>query len=230
MTSDILANEISDYVVYEPAKLIAALNKAEIKVDEKDTDEAIIDEILKALPSNKKLSKALAFIIAEGNELVNNKENSSDKSKELKLIADISDGISKVGTDITANTESFKDSIMSQIVSKAGETKEYKRIIWNKDKKSVNGKVWLIAGGIAVGLLIYWIYRKQKDSISNQIPAMVLGGEIPPVATNIPAPMPVQTALAEQHNIIPIEPIVAPITATPSPAPAAPLPLIETIT
>ena len=175
LTNDILANEISDFIVFDTDKIIKALNSSDIKIDNTCTDEQIVDLVIKNISENKKLSKALAYIIAEGNDLF---IKVKDENNQLKIVSTISNGIKTIGSEITKKPESFKTSTMDQVVSKAGQRAEYKRIIWNKDRGGMNaGWVILIGGGI-IALAIVAIYYRQKNSVSNSIPNMIAGGPI----------------------------------------------------
>lgn len=186
LTGDIFANEISDFIVFDTDKIISALNKSDIKISKNDTDEAIVDAIIKNLDSNSKLSSAIAFIIAEGNELINN--TPTDKQKQKDIVAKIADGIERidVGSD-------WKESAMSQVESKAKKKKNYKRIIWNKDKKFKLSGGWCLVIGLGViTAAVAFLYYRQKSSV----PMMCEGGNINPTPivpiTPTPiAPMPV---------------------------------------
>lgn len=215
LTNDILANEISDCIVFETDKIIKALNQADIKIDKNNTDEDIVDSVIKNINTNDKLKKALAFTIADGNGML---VASNDKAKQLKMISTITDGLSKVGKEVDKNPDSFKTTTMDQVVSKAAKRTEYKRTIWNKDKKSVGeAKVLLIAlGVIAFGVII--IYFRQRRAVAQAIPNMIMGGNMIqdpgtptiPVAQPIAEPVPVPVAPA----------VVQPIALLPEPVPA----------
>ncbi len=229
ITTDILANEISDFIVFDTGKIIEAINKSDIKADTKNTDEEIVDLIIKNISDNQKLSKALGFIISDGNELINNTANTApaDKNKQLQIVTNVANGISKIGKDIQTDSKKFKDSVMNQIVSKAAKVKEYKRIIWNKDKNRISGGVWLLVGLGVVAITVGLIYRRQKNSVSKAIPQMISGGTItPPITNNIPNPTPVQTSLLpnNNNNMPPVENI-----NNATPPPVVPEPLINHI-
>jgi len=219
LTNDILANEVSDCIVFETDKIIKALNQAEIKIDKNNTDEDIVDAVIKNINTNEKFKKALAFTIAEGNEMLVAK---NDKTKQLKMIDTITKGLSKVGNEVSKNPEAFKTSTMDQVVSKAAKRTEYKRTIWNKDKSGMGeGKVLLIALGVlAVGVLI--IYFRQKRSVAQAIPNMIMGG-VPiqhdpgtPVIT--PEPIVSPPPVAPPTAVQPIALLPEPVVQTPTPA------------
>lgn len=211
MTTDIFANEISDFIVFDTDKIIKALNKSDISIDKSCTDEEIVDSVVKNISGNKKLPTAIAFIIAEGNELLHD----GDKSKHLKTISTIADGLTKVGNEINKNSAAFKSNAMSQVVSKSEKRKEYNRTIWNKDKKGISiGSVLLISGAV-IGLAIVIIYYRQKDAVSKSIPNMIMGGDVsqqinpPVIPVQNPVPMDKPIELAP-------EPIVSPPAVQPT--------------
>lgn len=209
LTNDILANEISDFIVFDTDKLISALNKSEILIDKKNTDESIVDAIIKNISENKKLTKTLAFIIAEGNELlIPSKTN--DKAKQLKTIDQIAAGLNKISKDISKDSSSFKDVTMKQIVSKAAQRKEYNRTIWNKDKKGISGGWALVIGMGALTVIIGFIYYRQKSALAHEIPNMMGGGSFAPPQPAVMAP----------------PTIVEPIPLAPEPIPAVPVPAV----
>ena len=222
LTSDILANEISDFIVFETGKIIDSLQKADIQITDKVTDEEIVDAVMKGLNDSPKLKKTLAFIIADGNNLINTGK-SNDKAKQVQIVNDISTGLTKANNSIISDSKKFKDETMNQIVSKAGSRKEYKRIIFKKDKR--NGKIglyWLVAGVSLVAIvgLIYW---RQKKAVQQSLPNMIMGNggvadfSQPNFHTQAPAP-------GQPPAILPEIPAVAP---APIQAPA-PAPIINT--
>ena len=215
LTNDILANEISDFIVFQTDKIIKALNQSDIKIDKDNTDEEIVDSVIKNINTNNKLPKALGFIIADGNDML---VASNDKAKQLKMISTLSDGLSKVGKEISSNSDSFKSSTMDQIVSKAAKRTEYKRTIWNKDKKSLGEvKVLLIALAVITGIVIIAYYR-QKKALAQSIPNMMSGGDLtqlnqtppaPPVVTPAPISVPVAPTVVQPIELLP-EPVPTP--------------------
>lgn len=210
LTNDILANEVSDCIVFETDKIIKALNQADIKIDKNNTDEDIVDAVIKNINTNEKFKKALAFTIAEGNEMLVAK---NDKAKQLKMISSITDGLSKVGKEVAKSPDSFKTSTMDQVVSKAAKRTEYKRTIWNKDKSGVSGgKILLISLGV-LALAVIIIYYRQKRAVAQAIPNMIMGGDMTPAAA-FPDP---------GTPIIPASPVVA------SPPPIAPPAVVQPI-
>lgn len=205
LTNDILANEISDFIVFDTDKIIKALNTSDIKIDTTSTDENIVDTVIQNISVNKKLPKALAYIIAQGNELL-----SGPEQKQLKVIATISEGLTKIGSEIAKSPVSFKTSTMDQIVAKAAKRTEYKRVIWNKDKKGMSAGLVLLIGGAVIALAVVVIYYRQKSSVTNAIPQMIMGG---PIDTINPPAIPI---------VAPITP-VAPVQLLPEPVITQPI-------
>lgn len=206
LTKDVLANEISDFIVFDTDKIIKALNQSGIKVDKNNTDEDIVDLVIGNIASNEKMSKALAFIIADGNELLIN--NKGDKTKQLKTISTISDGITRIGKDISSNSSSFKESAMNQVVSKAAKRTEYNRIIWNKDKKGMSGGLALLITVSFIGAIITVIYYRQKRSVAQALPNMIMGGSTGEVSMVAPQVTP---------GVVVPPPVIEPIPLMPPP-------------
>jgi len=219
LTSDILANEISDFIVFDTPKIIDALNKADINITDKVSDEEIVDAVIKGLTDSPKLKKTLAFIIADGNNLINTAKG-TDKAKQLQIVNDIAAGLSKVNSAIIADTKGFKDETMNQLVSKAESTKAYKRIIWKKDRKSGKaGLYWLIAGVSLIGIVAI-IYYRQKKAVQSSLPNMIMGNNDfsqPNFHSQVAAPTVAPAAPAQQQvpAILPEVP-AAPLAAAPA--------------
>ncbi len=211
LTNDILANEISDFIVFDTDKIIEALNKSDIKINDTATDEDVVDTVIKNISDNKKLVKALSFIIADGNELINSGDN-NNKQKQLKVIDNISQGLSKIAKDISKDPKDFKDSAMKQVVSKASQRKEYNRTIWNKDKNKMSSGVAILVTLGLITVVIGIIYYRQKRAVSAALPNMILGGDaagvIPPAQVPPVTPMPT---------------VVQPIALAPEPVPTQPI-------
>ncbi len=221
LTNGILANEVSDFIVFQTDKIIDALNQSGIKTSKDDTDEQIVDSVIKNINTNPKLPKALGFIIAEGNEML---VSTNDKAKQFKMISTLSDGLSKVGKEISANPEEFKNSTMDQVVSKAAKRSEYKRTIWNKDKKGMSGEVILLISLGTLALFVGFVYFRQKRQIAQAIPNMIMGGvpmqqqqqvappivatpEVPPIGPSVVTTPPVEI-------VKPIELLPEPVQAS----------------
>lgn len=223
LTSDILANEISDFIVFDTSKIIDALNKAGVKITSQVSDEEIVDMVMKSLSENLTFKKTFAFIIAEGNELINNKNSKAgnDKQKQMDIINNIASGLSKVNSSIVSEPKEFKAETMNQIVAKAESRKEYKRIIWKKNMK--NGKValyWAITGLALAGIVVI-VYYRQKRALAKSIPNMIMGAggmadtsrpdfhnPSAPVPGSAPAPAPSSAPIAPAAN--PFMPVQAP--------------------
>lgn len=211
LSSDILSNEISDFIVFETSKIVGAMNKAGVKITEKETDEEIVDAILSELNTNEKLQNALAFIIADGNELINTK-GGADKQKQIDTVKQITAGLKKTSKEIGNNVEDFKKSTMNQIESKAAARKEYKRIIWKKDGKSNKAGLYLALAGAGIMVLVIFVYIRQKRQVSKAIPNMIMGngggigdfnnvnsmgGQMPMNNMNVSQPIPTNVVAAD---------------------------------
>lgn len=210
MTSDILINELSDFIVHDTKTIINALNKAGVKVSEADSDEEIVDAIIANIGSNKTLAKTLAFIVAEANELINT--GKPDKVKWTKTVDDIAEGVSEVGKSIESNKLSFKGDLIERIKTKAESKGDYKRTILTKDKKSAKAVFYVIGGLVFIGLVIWGIARIQKSHLK-----MENGGIIPPVGG---------------ESIVPpiVPPIAPPVVAPPAPIVQPIAPPVPTMT
>lgn len=208
MTTDILVNEISDFIVHDTKTIVAAMNKAGVKVSEANSDEEIGDAIIGNIGTNKTLAKALAFIIADANELINN--GTPDKKKWTKIVDTIAEGISELGKNVESNKVAFKDNLIQTIKTKAEVKGDYKRTILTKDKSSAKA-VYYILGGLAfVGLVIWLIAKRQKADLGD-VAAMASGGTIP---TGVDTALP---PIVPPTSPAPIMPPVAPIQTPPAP-------------
>lgn len=187
MTKSLFIHEVSDFIVYDTAKLVTALKNSGIKASVKDTDEELIELIANNLSTNINLPRTLAFIIAEANELVNNGGN-PDKWKQV--IETLSGGITTIGQNIAksdASKEAFKKDVLEHVYSKALAKGNYKRTILKKNKKS--NTVPIVLGIFAlVGITIYIVYRVQKKQLAMQNAAnnpMIVPPIVPNASTNI---------------------------------------------
>ena len=100
------------------------MNKGGVKVSESDADEEITDAFIAKCSTNPKLSKAIAFIIAESNELINT--GKGDKTEWKKVIDNIS-SVDSVSKGISSNKIAFKDDLMQNIKTKAESKGDYKK-------------------------------------------------------------------------------------------------------
>jgi hypothetical protein len=199
LTTDILVNEISDFIVYDTAKFVEVLNKSGIEASEKMPDETLVDLFIKNLPVNKNLSKAMAFQIADSNGLINN--GTDNKNKQIAIIDIIARGVSDTGNNIYENpdlSKSVKIDIMNHIVAKAKAKGNYQRVIFNPSSKVI---YWIV-GGIIIAVVGYMIYR------SYQIKKLAEGGAVPIASTNTPivdtiitpAPTPTPNVISATNN------------------------------
>src|SRR3990167_9151754 len=69
--TDMITNEISELIVHQHDDLIDLFEKVNISINKKASDEKIVDTIVNNLSTNIKLSRGLAFLIAQNNN--NNK-------------------------------------------------------------------------------------------------------------------------------------------------------------
>ncbi len=206
LSTDILVNEISDFIVFDTKNIVQALNKAGIKSSEDETDEELVDSIIENISTNKKLAKTLAFIIANANELINN--GKGNKESWAKIIDTIAEGITAIGNKMETNKIAFKEDILQHIITKAESKGDYKRIIFTKDKSSNIG--WYILGGTALFLtIVYFISKYQQRNLGT------------PTAPIIPTP---DAALNQMANGGAMSPITPPIqTPIASMAPVSPI-------
>lgn len=215
MTSDILINEISDFIVHDTKKIVATLNTAKVKVSEEDADEEIVDAIIANINTNPNVAPALAFIIAEANELVN--IGTPDKPKWTKIVNSISEGVLNVGKGISSNRLAFKEDLMQSIKTKADSKGDYKRTVFTKDKASSKAMWWILGSLGAIALTLFVISRVQKYHLKNGL-VMADGGGLPNLGA--PAIQPINPLTPV--NIAPVAPPIAPV-APPVSIPVQPL-------
>lgn len=203
LTTDIFVNEVSDIIVFETQKLVDALTTSKISASIKESDEELVEKVIDNLYSNKSLSKAMGFTIAESNKLINTDKGKKEDWK--KIIDSIADSLVKISKDFDSPEirDELKTTIMKQIEAKAKERKNYSRNIYRKGfftKKRVLiglGAVALIVGAV-------WLYKRHKSKQALMLAGGSMGAPMPP----LPAPD--------------IAPVVPPAPAPPVVAPPAP--------
>jgi hypothetical protein len=222
MTKGIFVNELSDFIVYDTARLLEAMKKAGLDVRENDSDEELIDIVIKSLGNNQKLATTLAFIIAEANQLINN--GKTDKSKTEEVVKEIASGLLIVGKDIRTGDSSkqFKEDVLEHVYAKAEAKGDYRRDILKSDKPFGKRAGYVVLGTIGViGLIIFFAYRVQKKKQVGALVATALapipqtfetGGNMPPV-TPVAEIVPAVTTPA---------PVIAPVAPTPIVSPVSP--------
>jgi hypothetical protein len=164
-TIDLLANELSDFVVYETDKFINTLNASGLpKVKSSLSDEEIIDAVLANIGGDNKLVKGISFQIAESNKLINN--DKGDKDEWVKKIDGINNGLTPVIQKLK-NDEPLKAAtkkkIMEQIETKAKQKGNYNRRIYKSGKNSRT--IWIVLGIAAIGVAAYLVYRYRKSPV-----------------------------------------------------------------
>jgi len=201
LTIDLFANELSDLIVYNTHKLIDTLNKVDVKVNEKMSDEEIVDDVINGISGNEKVIKAIGFAIAENNGLVNTANG--NQIDWVKAVNTIVLGLTPASQEITKSDESkfiTKQKVMQQIQTKAKMKGDYTRKIWKNESSGSYTALWVILGLAALGTLSYLIYKKMKAvSESSAINSNLLN-------TQVAAPTNV-AATNMNHNINP-NPIV----------------------
>lgn len=178
LTIDLFANEVSDLIVGHTSQFIDALKKAGLDVNEKMSDEEIVDLVIGNLDKNDKILKSISFVIAENNGLI--KEDGKDKVNWIKIVDSIMLGVTPAAKEITqseATKAVTKNKIMTQIETKAAMLGNYQRKIWREKSNGAVGLV-LIFGIVAVSLLGYWIYTRSKKT---SVP-------VPPINNPTPTP------------------------------------------
>ncbi len=221
MTKDIFVNELSDFIVYDTTRLITAMKLAGLSVSEKDSDERLIDAISNNLGSNPKLASALAFIIAEANQLINNGKTTKEESTQI--IKEITSGLLIVGKDIRTDegAASFKKDVLEHIYAKAKSKGGYNRVILESDRAFGKVGYVFIGLGLALALTIFIAYRVQRRSLIAGSIAASLTPPITPIIEPVTAPLgleavpPLTTTPPVVTPVAPIvTPPVAPITQT----------------
>lgn len=163
LTIDLFANELSDLIVYNTSKLIDTLNKVDVKVNEKMSDEEIVDNVISGISGNEKIVKAIGFAIAENNGLVNT--SNGNQIDWVKAVNSIVLGLTPASQEITKSDESkavAKQKIMQQIQTKAKMKGDYARKIWKNESSGSYTALWVILGLAALGTVSYFIYKKMK--------------------------------------------------------------------
>lgn len=218
LTIDIISNEISDLIIFDVDKFIEILTKADILANKGMPDEMLVDLFLQNITINKKLSKTLAFQIADSNGLINS--GKSDTKKWVAIVDVMSTGIMSIAKDISIHPdmkESLKKNIMNQIVSKAKTKGNYNRQIFNQPKKKDTTIYWILGSIAVVGIIAYIIYRKYGNEMGDggsvvSDPALINPNPPQPIINDV---QPIQPQIQQpvQPQIQPqIQPITPPIT------------------
>lgn len=231
LLSDMIANEISELIVYKSDALYSLFKKVGIKLSEKASDEKIVDTILDNLQKNVKLVKGLAFLIAENNQaskavkvvvgkdgnerrLPNNPR--AAKVSEIDMVASGIQGIADSFKYKPQLKKEFKLKLMRTIKTKSEAVGDRKR----KHTSSKNGKYWLYAFliiGASVGAYFYLKHRKKTAA-----KGMEVGGETPsPKVVEPVAPTPPVVETTPPPAVQPMPQPAAPVQ------PAAPAPIAQ---
>jgi hypothetical protein len=168
LTIDLFANEISDLIVNDTPKLIDTLNKVGVKVSLDMSDEEIVDKLIDGISKDDKVIKAIGFTIAESNGLIN--KDKGNKLDWVKSIDAIVLGLTPASKEITKSEETksvTKQKVMKQIETKSKMKGNYLRTIWKPEEtffSSGSNGLWVVAGVLAVGLCVYFVYKGVKHS------------------------------------------------------------------
>lgn len=218
LITDILINELSELIVYNEDKIFDLFNRVGIKISEKSSDEKIVDTILNNIETNVKLSKGLAFLIAQNNDASKNgkqikgkngKERRAKRNKAATIseIDKISSGIIGIGDSFKYKPQlkkEFKLKMMQVIKTKSEAVGDRARKLTNNN----NGKYVLLTFlviGAGIGIYFYLKHRKKIAAEGMEIkgsePSKI---ETPPV-TPISVPEPIQQP-ATSENITQVTP------------------------
>jgi len=223
--TDMIVNELSEVIVYQRKDMLDLLEKVQLKLNEKVSDEKIINIIIDNISTNQKLVKGLAYLIAQNNQ--SSKQSKVVKGKDgkervvkidakpasINQIDMVASGIIGLGDSFKYKPQlkkEFKIRLLRLIETKSNAVGD--REIKIKDNK--NGKYWLL--GILVigaGIGVYF-YLKNKKKIAAE------GMEIKPIETPTPTPIvePVQVAPevpAVPQPTIPVAATEIPISTPP---------------
>lgn len=201
LTLDLMLNELTDLIVFKTKKLVEALNKAGIKASESDTDETLIDKVLNNLDQNTNLVRALAFLFADENKLVNTK--GITKEAALVTINNIADGIGEIGEQLGKKSSlkvSAKRDALKQVETKSKSVKDYKRTIRNRKNTGAGKTKFIVISVIVIGgIIAYVIYKRRQAAKSLELAKGLdaVGSAVPGTAT------PAQPAISAQPNAAP---------------------------
>lgn len=230
LLSDMIVNELSELIVYRHADLVKFLNKVGIKTKEKVSNEKLVDSILENLSKNVKLSKGLAFLICENNQVnekvrvVKGSDGKERKVAQNQRAAEKSE-IDMVATGIVGIGDSFKYkpqlkkefklNLMTSIKTKTKAVGDLDR----KHTEKKNGKyvlLGIVVIGLSVGAYFYLKYRKKKAAQGLELD----GGGTPDVKPEIVEPKVVEP-IVETPPVVQPQPVVQPV--------AAPQPVVQPI-
>lgn len=172
LTNDIIADELSELIVHDHAKIFDLLDKVNIRANSKMSDEELVDLLIDQMQKNEKLQRGLAFLIADKNNLINNK---TDEKSGRKYVDYVNKNLSSSFEKILRNdneTKKFKNDLMKRIESKDSTVADRKRDVAKPTHFWRN--VFIVAAAAGVVYLVY----KNWDTISGK-KKMNSGGNIP---------------------------------------------------
>lgn len=214
LVSDMIVNELSELIIYKNSELFDTFKKAGIKINEKASDEKIVDVIINNISKNINLTKRLAFLIASNNNHrktlktvtgkdgnkreVTTKERTANRSE----IYMIESGIMGIGDSFTYKPQlkkEFKLKMMKVIKTKSKAVGDRER----KHTESNNGKYWLLAFlvvGAGVGAYFYLKHRKKVAAEGLLVDGVEVDNILPTPPPPVPTP-PVETVAPVVENI-----------------------------
>ena len=221
--TDMIVNELSELIVYNHDSLLDLMNSVGISVNEKMSDEKVINLILSNIKENIKLVKGLAFLIAQNNLNVKNVRvvksqngqetvmKSGEKAATISQIDMVASGIVGLADTFKYKPQlekEFKIKLMEKIKTKSKAVGDRKI----KHEDSGNGKYWLLAIlviGAGVGAYFYFKNKKAKAELGMELAEA--GTEVP-VEPEIPVEptIPVSTEVSPniEHVQTPVEPTI----------------------
>lgn len=220
--TDMIVNELSEIIVYQRKDMLDLLEKVQLKLNDKVSDEKIINIIIDNVSTNQKLVKGLAYLIAQNNQtskqskVVKGKDGKERvmridaKPASINQIDMVASGIIGLGDSFKYKPQlkkEFKIRLLRLIETKSNAVGD--REIKIKDNK--NGKYWLL-GLLVIGAGVgVYFYLKNKKKIAAE------GMEIKPIET--PAPTPI----AEPIQVAPEVPVVPPVAPVVAVTPEVPI-------
>lgn len=158
-SKNIIANELSDIIIFKTNSLISVLEKINVKCSKKDSYEELLDKVIDKKNDNQILKKGLAFLIAENNGVIDNVDAKQGKSLVDKVFDGIVVVFSKIHNDVTEN-RMFKSEVLELIKVKLESAPELvnKRKLKKRSKVLRNVAIFsILVGGI------YLVVRYRND-------------------------------------------------------------------
>lgn len=205
---DMVANEVSELIVYKRDELIEFLGTVGVEVKSTQSDEKIIDKILGGFPKNIKLIKGLAFLVYQNNiQQMDDKSPAPDRTTIYRKIDMISSGIMGIGDSFEYHPQlkkEFKNDLLNKVEAKSKAVGDRKI----KIRENASGKYWFWGAVVVIITAGAYLIVKYKDKIIiEEKPTIDPTPPITPEASVTPEatlPQATETPVPQVQNVQPV--------------------------